>query len=171
MFVVDDSAATRGCSSDARRRARNLGLCVNCSSRETGTNAYMWARRTHQLGLHVRRARKVSARHVIPDHAELASKNEGGQRDEQESEQQQGEGDKAPEERARCHFTVADRRDSCVHAERSDDRVLGEVTLRTDDDEPANGGDAVRTRELGMCDNVPCCGWYRLAHAYRLGII
>ena len=42
--------------------------------------------RTHQLGLHVRRARKVPARHVVPDHAELASEDEGGQRDEQESE-------------------------------------------------------------------------------------
>ena len=93
--------------------------------------------RTYQLGLHVRRARKVPARHVVPDHAELASEDEGGQRDEQESEQQQGEGDETPKKRARCHFTVADRRDSCVDAKRLDDRVLGEVTVRTDDDKPA----------------------------------
>ena len=101
---------------------------------------HVWVGRTHQLGLHVRRARQVPARHVVPDHAELASEDERGQRDEQESEQQQGEGDEAPEERTRCHFTIADRRDGCMHAKAaSANRLLGEVTVRTDDNEPAKG--------------------------------
>jgi len=53
-------------------------------------------------------------RHFVPHDAELAPEDERGQRDEKEPEDEQRERDQTSEERTRCDFTIADRRDCCV---------------------------------------------------------
>jgi hypothetical protein len=88
--------AQNSCSLTIPPRQRVGALRIHAGARGTSGSArttrfvrlvtHVRAGRTYQLGLHVRCPRKVSARHVVPDHAELASKYEGGQRDEQEPE-------------------------------------------------------------------------------------